>query len=74
MADVFDEASELESIQNALSVNAVRDRAKPQSHPDFNGTDCIECSATIPAGRLALGRIKCIECQEVEELSRKRFG
>lgn len=74
MADVFDEASELEAIQNALSVKAVRDRNQPQMHPDFNGKDCIECTAAIPSGRLALGRIKCVDCQELEELKRKRFG
>jgi len=36
----------------------------PQTHPDFDGTHCIDCEAEIPPGRLALGRIRCVDCQE----------
>lgn len=33
----------------------------------FNGVDCVDCEGEIPAGRLALGKFRCVNCQEYKE-------
>ncbi|QIG71348.1 putative C4-type zinc finger protein [Rhizobium phage RHph_TM40] len=35
----------------------------PQSSSRFDGIHCITCNEAIPARRLELGRIRCIDCQ-----------
>ena len=42
-------------------------KAAPEKHPSFDGKHCIVCDVEIHPGRLALGRIKCIDCQEATE-------
>jgi len=43
----------------------------PQSHPDFDGINCVSCGTSIPSARLAMGKVRCTECQELYE---KRNG
>lgn len=56
-----------EQMQRDRALHEARQRAAPETHPDFDGKHCIECDAEIPSGRLALKRVKCIECQEATE-------
>ena len=39
----------------------------PRPTPTSTGKHCIECDVEIHPGRLALKKVKCIECQEATE-------
>lgn len=76
-ADDSDRASSIELSFNAENVDkAVTEARKanaPQTHPDFDGEHCIDCDAKIPKERLAMGKIRCVECQSALEPHSKRF-
>ena len=44
-------------------------KSGPESHPDFDGVHCVEpdCEIEIPTARLALGKVRCVDCQELLE-------
>ena len=49
-----------------------RAMSRPESDPNFDGRHCVEedCGDAIPEGRLALGKIRCITCQQAKEKRR----
>lgn len=65
--DEVDAAQHLQARLNEESVAAVRAELQPQTHPDFDGVHCVDDGAEIPQTRLALGKIRCIYCQELFE-------
>lgn len=67
-------AQEQQERTEAAAVAKVRAAAAPESDPDFDGEHCVEarCGDTIPAARLALGKIRCVTCQTVRERSKHR--
>lgn len=67
MTDQLDFASELQDELNAQGVAKSRDALLPQRHALFNGADCLDCGEEIPAGRLAMGRMRCVKCQTKKE-------
>lgn len=73
-ADDLDRAQELTTLLNDAYVGNARALAKPEQVPDAAGVypqpDC-ECGEAIPAGRLALGKIRCINCQRDLEKDRR---
>jgi RNA polymerase-binding transcription factor DksA len=74
-ADNFDRASDLEIAQTESSIAAVRNAAKPEQVKvggEWRQKECEDCGDEIPIGRLDLGRIRCIACQEA--LERRRAG
>lgn len=64
-ADILDAASALEHQERQNQIKRAMEATKPQTHPDFDGTHCtaLDCGVEIPAGRLALGKIRCVDCQ-----------
>ncbi len=70
-ADENDRASNAEYIHNQDSLERVRALAKPESHPDFDGRHCVECAEVIPGPRLALGKVRCVICQQRLEGSKR---
>ena len=66
-ADLIDQASEQEAMFHANNIKAVQDLLEPQSHPDFNGVDCLDCGEVVPDKRLAFGRIRCTSCESLLE-------
>ncbi|PZP54729.1 MAG: DNA-binding protein [Azospira oryzae] len=70
-ADESDRASAVEAIFNAEALGDARRKAQPETHPDFDGRHCVECGERIPKERLALGRVRCVECQTTLEHQRK---
>ena len=66
-ADENDRASNAEFTHNQDSLERIRALAKPESHPDFDGSHCVDCGDRIPKQRLALGRVRCVACQELLE-------
>lgn len=49
-----------------------RGKSAPESHPDFDGSHCVEenCGIPIPKARLALGKVRCVDCQSLKEQGR----
>lgn len=68
----YERAERIAEAARAEAEADARAAAAPQHHPDFDGLHCIEpdCGAEIPAGRLALGKIRCVDCQALRETRR----
>lgn len=75
MTDIADQAGDMmETIEAAQLKERRAAAAKKESHPDFNGQDCVECGEAIPAERLKLFRVRCVECQRIIEHRKKTTG
>jgi RNA polymerase-binding transcription factor DksA len=75
-ADALDRASQLEEQQRSARINETRQAAAPETHPDFDGIHCVAdgCGVVIPEARRALGKVRCIDCQQELEDRRKLIG
>lgn len=66
-ADELDAASELTQQLTEAYVHNARAGAKPEQTQNADGTwprtEC-DCGDPIPQARLALGKIRCISCQQ----------
>lgn len=71
-SDPLDEAAELAASLVDSAVSAVRSRNVAESHPDFDGTHCLDCDDPIPKPRLDLGKIRCVDCQSDLEREAQR--
>lgn len=69
-ADDLDAASELTQQLNDAYIRNARDKARPEQEQNPDGswprTQC-DCGDGIPPARLALGKIRCISCQQDRE-------
>ncbi len=74
LTDDSDRASAIEAQFNEDALEEARRRIAPETSPDFDGKHCIECGEKIPAARLKLGKIRCIDCQSQKEQKTKFFG
>ncbi len=65
MADPADIANDTLETCLADAQRRALGKSAPESHPDFDGKHCVEedCGVVMPPGRLALGRVRCVECQ-----------
>ena len=74
--DVLDRASALTARLNEAYVEEARHRARPEQKQNPDGswpqTECEDCANDIEPGRLALGKIRCLGCQEARESRLKR--
>ena len=74
--DVLDRASALTARLNEAYVEEARHRARPDQKQNPDGswpqTECEDCANDIEPGRLALGKIRCLGCQEARESRLKR--
>ena len=73
-ADIIDEANALATALTDGAISNARLAAAPESHPDFDGVSCVECGDTIPDGRLALGKVRCIACQTTLEHHKRQHA
>jgi len=62
--DHADIATEIIETCTADALRRGLGKSAPESHPDFNGFDCVECGNEIPSERLDWGKVRCVECQE----------
>ncbi len=67
IADIANDRAEL-ILERALRAQV--GKSAPETHPDFNGKDCVDCEELIPPARLALGKVRCVECQGILERRR----
>lgn len=69
-ADILDQAANLTQTLTTAYVSNVQEAARPEQKRNDDGTwprpNC-ECGEAIPEGRLAMGKIRCIECQKDHE-------
>lgn len=77
-ADPLDQASENELASTEMYVAQARERNKPEQVKNEDGTwpetECIDCGVEIPKGRLELGKVRCIDCQEIIEKRQRMIG
>lgn len=74
-ADPNEFASAVEEAHNAASVARFRERATaPETHPDFDGVNCVDCDTAMPPERLAAQRVRCTACQTIVEFNQKMRG
>lgn len=54
--------------QNCLNAHHAKNKAENQPNfNEFDGKTCVDCGDEIPAERLAMHRIRCVDCQEALE-------
>jgi RNA polymerase-binding transcription factor DksA len=74
--DVLDRAAQLSQRLNDAYVKDAMRKAAPEQVQRADGSwpqpECIDCDIEIPQARLQLGRIRCVDCQQALESS-KRF-
>ena len=67
MADIFDTAQAFQARLNSDAEARARGKSAPESHPEFDGYHCVDCSEGIHPVRLAMGKVRCMECQDFLE-------
>lgn len=67
----IDQANQITEEFTASHIHRIQQRNKPEQVQNPDGswphTECIDCEDPIPEGRLALGKVRCIDCQELKE-------
>lgn len=75
-ADELDRAADLTQRTTDAAVEDVRRRSRPEQVQNPDGTwpheDCVDCGEEIGIGRLRLGKVRCIYCQQALERGRSR--
>lgn len=73
--DVLDRASNLTQELTDNAIAEQRRRARPEQVQNADGswpvTNCVDCEVEIPQARLALGKIRCVDCQGILERVRR---
>lgn len=72
MPDQFDQATDIEMAQRDEALRAALRPDRPQRHVDFDGENCVSCAMPIPAKRLEMKRVRCVECQEAIDRRARR--
>ena len=67
MADIIDIANAFQARLNSDAEFRARGKSAPETHPDFNGHNCVDCGEVIHPIRLAMGKVRCMECQDYLE-------
>jgi RNA polymerase-binding transcription factor DksA len=74
MADIVDAADPVTELWASDAERRQRGKSDPALQPGYEGFDgltCVDCAENIPAARLAMGRVRCIECQSTLEWETK---
>ena len=67
MADITDNADSVVELWTADAERRARGKSAPESDPGFDGLNCVDCCEEIPSARLAMGKVRCVECQTTME-------
>jgi RNA polymerase-binding transcription factor DksA len=72
--DELDKAAHLTNVANEGAILLARRNMVPEQVQNADGTwpepFCVDCGDEIPEGRLKLGRVRCVYCQEFKEKGR----
>ena len=71
VADIIDAADAVTELWTADAERRARGKSAPESHPGFDGLNCVDCGEEIPTGRLSMGKVRCVECQSTLEWETK---
>ena len=75
-ADILDQASNVTLASTANQIAHLSFLAAPEQVQNEDGTwpetECLDCGCDIEEGRLNLGKVRCLRCQET--LEKKRRG
>ena len=75
-ADILDQASNVTLASTANQIAHLSFLAAPEQRRDEDGNwetlECVDCGCDIEEGRLNLGKVRCLRCQET--LEKKRRG
>ena len=75
-ADILDQASNVTLASTANQIAHLSYLAAPEQRQNEDGTwpvtECTSCGNDIEEGRLNLGKVRCLMCQET--LEKKRRG
>ena len=63
MSDQIDVAADTTTTCTAEAERRARGLSGPEYHPVFDGKTCVECGEDIPAKRLAMRKVRCVDCQ-----------
>ena len=70
-AEQIDQANQLAEEFTSAHVKRIQSLNRPEQIQNEDGSwpypECIDCDEPIPSGRLALGKVRCIDCQEYKE-------
>lgn len=70
-SDHLDQATQTTEFLVASRQKEASARSLPEQTQNEDGTwphtECVSCDVEIPAGRLALGKVRCIACQSIKE-------
>lgn len=70
-SDTLDQAQAINEQHQEASLALFRERSKPEQVRNEDGSwphpECIDCGVDIPEGRLNLGKVRCLDCQELLE-------
>jgi hypothetical protein len=71
--DIIDQAAQASELFLEADISQARKGVEPEKHPDFDGMHCVEegCGVELPALRLEMGRVRCVDCQGHKELLKK---
>jgi RNA polymerase-binding transcription factor DksA len=76
--DILDQAAELTQTLTDAYVSNAQEAAAPQQVQRADGTwprtKCVDCDDPIPEPRLALGKVRCVSCQEDKERELRARG
>lgn len=67
MPDPADIGNDTAQFCTAEAERRARGKSGPESDPSFDGENCVDCMDAIPSARLKLGKIRCVQCQEILE-------
>ena len=67
MPDLADNADAVNELWTADAERRARGKSAPEYDPSFDGLNCVDCCEEIPSARLAMGRVRCVECQTIVE-------
>lgn len=71
MADIADLANDRMEELRTQALQKQVGKSAPESHPDFDGVNCIACNEPIVPARLMLHKVRCVPCQELLERTRR---
>lgn len=73
LSEQIDQAQEMQRENEARALANVRANLAPETHPDFDGKHCVDCTGLIPKARLLMEKVRCVVCQDILERGSKLF-
>lgn len=77
-SDEIDRANFIADMANQEAVEHYRYLARPEQQKDAEGnwetSECVDCGKDIEDGRLAMGKVRCFDCQTIKEKKERLYA